>query len=202
MSSLTLVLGRKGTGKTTKVKSLLRRKSHVLVYDPNDEYRELEPAKEPPPTPTTGSVWIRALEVLIGGGPLKRLVDDPPCEKPDWRHVVRTRTDFDRFLALVEKADGYTVAVDEAHFHWRQHRERLDELVQTLRHRDQDWILVSHRAAWVPYSILSQLDRVYLFQMTLTSDLEAFRRQIADIDIEAVRKLGVGKCLEIDVAHN
>lgn len=39
-AELSLVVGRRGSGKSTKVKSMIAHKSRVIVFDPQDEYSE------------------------------------------------------------------------------------------------------------------------------------------------------------------
>ena len=184
-------------GKTTWLKKLLHKRSHVLVFDPNHEYADLVPEPEYDFVSEPLGAVSEGLNML---GWTNLFAQQRPVEKAAGRHVVVEGGDFDGFLDLVEAADGYTVAIDEAHLMWETHKGRIDKLMRTMRHREQDWFFVSHRVSWTPKSIQSQVDWFIVFRQTLGGDLTALERDFPDVDVEAVPGLGVGQFLDVEIS--
>ena len=161
----------------------------MLLYDPNEEHFDLEikrPRKRERSIFELISSWFDS-----GGRP-------PETKDREERQFFRQTDDFDAFLDVAELADGFTVAVDEAHDVWVSHRPRLDKLIHTTRHRQQSWYLISHRLAWCPASIQSQLDKLVVFRMNFAPDLDTLRRDWG-IEPDRIRNLAVGQFVEIEL---
>jgi len=177
---------------------LLRPEKHLLLYDPNNEYGDLVPKTEYELVERIPAAIWRAFGML---GYLRLAPDLQALPKIPDRHVVRSSGAFDAFLDLVSEAQGYAIAVDEAHQFWESHRRRFDEFIRTMRHREQSWYLISHRAAWVPRSIQSQVDRLVLFQTTSGRDLRYLQLEYEGIDTDELRALGIGQYVDLAVSR-
>lgn len=200
---LTLIIGRKGTGKTTLLKRRLADVSRLLIFDPNDEYADLVPGRTPDMGPADEAGLMRTALDILGwpqlAGDLRAAPAVLDVAEPE-TVVIRQVHDFAGFLVLVRDAQGWTIAIDEAHHWWETHRRVLDELVRTMRHREQDWYLVSHRAAWVPRSIQSQIDRLVIFQTTSGGDIKYLEAEYAGVDGDQLRGLGIGEHVDLDIS--
>jgi len=151
---------------------MLQQYPRVLLLDPMREHATVEP----PPPPHL----VRMRDAFLG---LQR------------REVIRVAS-LPEFLAYVEHALGWCVAIDEAHLFWAgDDARRIENAMRVMRHRRQDWFLVSHRIAWTPISVVSQLDRLLAFQMTWGTDLIKLQDEFG-MEPETLKALGVGECCE------
>jgi len=155
---------------------------------------------------TRGSgVLARAFRMLAGKPDLKLPAvvaaapeQASPAELDRDVVIVQDEEDLDWFLdELCVKAVGYTVAIDEAHDWW--HDPRIVTLIRTMRHREQDWWLISQRTATAPHAILSQLDRIVCFHMWWQPDLKMMKERF-QLHPGELRSLGVGEYVERDVS--
>ena len=222
---LGLIAGVKGSGKSVRLHELLKNLNRLLVFDPMGEHTSLgtvyaENIQHAAVTETLGdelgllagvpSLLMQAIGILAGR-PLRSLwrplvpevispmIPEPadPVDPDVDRVVVQDPDDIDWFLGgLCEMADGYTVAIDEALLFW--HHPLLAKQIFTMRHRRQDWWLVTQRLAKCPHEILSQLDRVMIFNMWWPPDLDMLLERFG-IDPEAVAQLKVGECIDKQV---
>jgi len=161
----------------------------VLLYDPNEEHGPLDVRR---PRLRQRSLFEHIAAWFASGG------RPPETKDREERQFFRLVEGFDDFLDVAELAEGYTVAIDEAHDVWVSHRTRLDRLVHTVRHREQSWYLISHRLAWCPASIQSQLDKLVVFRMNFAPDLDTLRRDWG-IEPDRIRNLAVGQFVEIEL---
>ena len=104
---------------------------------------------------------------------------------------------FQRFLDIADRAYGYTVVLDEAHLFWDDWGKQISNLIRTVRHREQDWWFVTHRFAYTPGAVLSQLDEAYLFKTILPADLERIKRGYG-VEPDALKGLGVGEYVKLE----
>jgi len=197
-------MGRKGTGKTYLLRELLDDVERLLLFDPNGEYGSLVP--QPAAAPSALPRWRLVAEAfhILGWhrlAELAQVTDAPGGDGEPPRQVIRSVKNFELFMDLVREADGWSIAIDEAHHYWERHRVLIDELVRTMRHRQQDWFMISHRASWIPKSVISQVDVLILFQTTSGGDLKFLAAEFEGIDPDELRGLGIGEYVELTVSR-
>jgi len=200
----------------------LKDKDKLLVFDPMQEHSELgtlylQALDYAADVVTLGAAAVPEIGLLmrgihlLAGRPLgslwrprvaDRAIDRAvqetvePASDVD-RVIVQDPDDIDWFLGgLVEMAEGYTVAVDEAHLYW--HNPLLAKQIFTMRHRRQDWWIITQRVANAPHAILSQLDKVVCFNMWWVPDLEMMQERFG-LDPEELKNLTVGQYVERNV---
>ena len=171
------------------------------------EHRELLPAQPEPSLSACNTdveqPGILARGLLIAAGQPAETVQaiGPASAAPphDDREVIVEHHDMDFFIRLAWEADGWTVAVDEAPDFWRSHGEELTRLVRTMRHRHQDIWFSGQRTVMTPHGILSQVDRLLVFCMTWTPDLDVLRNWFHVTD-DDVMGLGVGEFIDKEIS--
>lgn len=151
---------------------MLMHRPRVILYDPMREHGQVEP---PPAT-----MLDRALEALLP-------------DRPPRRQVLRTDNPRE-MLAWIPHARNWTIALDEAHNLWHEYAREFEAHMRLMRHRGQDWFLISHRVQWTPLSIVSQVDRLIVGHMTLRADLDKLANDFG-LDSEAVIKLKTGEAI-------
>lgn len=162
---ISVVLGRRGSGKTTWIRTRLRTLSRVLVFDTLAEYGSDTEASPDLPS------FLDAVE--RSQGRYFRISFVPYREDPE--------AALDIFLRAAWIVGDLTVVIDEVDavsspvsVPWE-----LQKLIRYGRHRRLSVIVASRRAAEVPRLITSQADEVVSFNQSEPTDLEYLRRYVS-----------------------
>jgi len=156
---ISVVLGRRGCGKTTLIKGVIASRPRLLVFDTLAEYGR------------SGKVF-RSIPPLIdyveanAYGQFRAVYQ--PVETQD------LETDFSDFMRLAWIAGANTIVVDEID-QVSSPSSVPDQLARNLRygrHRKMFVIAASRRAADVPRLITSQADELYTFNQTEPRDIQ------------------------------
>lgn len=202
-----LVTGMSGTGKSTRVKELLRswqqRGVRIVALDPGDEFSRhgvqtglvrLGPLKHRM-TATELAANPRAmlaprLSLSVVPGPTVR----------DWARA------FELVAGLARHAGRLVIVAEEAgtwchaatHPACSRAAAELGALAATGRHQGIALVIISQRAAMVPATVRSQCTDALIFRQEETADLEALSARWRD-DSLATRlpALADGECVEL-----
>jgi DNA helicase HerA-like ATPase len=171
---LTVILGRKGTGKTTIASRLIRDelqgRGRVVVIDPVGEY------------PSTVQV-----------GPFDPSVDSY-LSNERFRlsiHPVR-RLDLDVIIPKLLLRGRMLVVIDECHL-FQDAADLPDSLLDLItlgRRAEVDQVWITQRPQRVHKDVLSQLDVAYLFAATEVRDLDYLGKRISFEAASKVSQLG------------
>jgi len=171
------VLGRKGMGKTTLVKELIREYPRVVVLDTNGEY---------------GDAVAEQYGEL--GEAVHRLAEVAPVESHSSFSIAyvpdQIPEDGLAFLSVAWEVTDCLVVVDEAAMYCASFvlPDEISKLVRLGRHRAISQVYVAQRAASLPRDITAQSDCVVSFQQHEGRDLE-YMRQLFGERAEALRTI-------------
>lgn len=158
-NKITTVLGMKGSGKTTLVKFLTRKRQRILFLDPNLEYRE--------------GLIFRSFQQLLQW--------HVRAEDPEQRYICRFESDADiaDALAFAWSAQGWALVVEEADLLCSPQgiEETFSRIIRHGRHRKLDLFAVSRRPAEISRLLTSQSDEIISFAQREESDLEYLRKR-------------------------
>lgn len=161
-NKITLILGRKGTGKTTLAKQRASSASRLLVVDNLVEYHQ-------------GLIFERygALEHYA---PQNRECFACVCRfttDDEQRRLFQLAWDLGHLTLLAEEVDWYAPPSRPAK---GSAAEKFLELLKYGRHRDLSIIGVSRRPAEITRMLTSQADEIVSFQQTEPGDLKYLQK--------------------------
>lgn len=153
-AKIAAVIGRKGSGKSFRVKRALAKWRRWVAWDLRGEYAEIHGAR----------LWHDVREFakhLADGGTVEREVFACPAWQFDaWCKWVFETGDL---VAIVEEVTRY---VSPGHA-----PEPLQDLLDRNRHARVDLVLVAPRIAEIPKAVLHQADDVLCAQIELPADV-------------------------------
>ena len=179
-----VVLGRRGSGKTTLVKSRLDLFPRVLICDPNHEYEGRAPD------------GLSGLYQLARSERKFRLVFRPPLgvaeaeelEAVDCLAEIAYRTG--NLLLVVEEADRYTK-------HGKDTLPYLRLLIDQGRHNEIGVVMVARRPSRLPKDVIENASALYLFHIHEPHS-QRYLAGIIGADVAQLAGLGAGDYLEWD----
>lgn len=175
-----VVLGRRGSGKTTLVKSWLPGLRRLLVVDPNHEYKG-------------GTVCTRvgALYEAAREADTFQLVYRPPVGIPDDDELARV----DLVAAVALDVGRCLLVIDEADRYVKHGRDTLPHVAQAInqgRHRGVGMVTVARRPSRLPKDVIENASALYLFHLHEPHSLR-YLAGIIGADVERLRGLGPGE---------
>lgn len=154
-TSVALVFGKRGSGKTTLVKELLKKHDRYIVIDKLGEYPGVIVSNE-----------MQALRIMR--------------KKPeDFKIIIRLEEPRPQLFDILYCVTDYLLVVEELSFFCSSHKidKGLFSIMAYGRHRGIDFIGVTQRPAQMNPLIRTQADTVYSFKMCEPIDqkyLEAY----------------------------
>jgi len=181
---LIAVYGRRGSGKTTRVKALVKDAPAVLVFDPRDEYAaELSMRR----VSGEGHDWagdlVRAIQADWQGRPWVSFVPAPGREDEQLHRVAsllwRIQAPYEagqddrQFTLVVEEMDlGYPVSRLPAEL------DGMPRLCNQGRHAGVSIIGVTQRPANVSATFRGNVEKMYIFALAWGGDQSAILQMI------------------------
>lgn len=184
-NKITGIIGRKGTGKSTKLEELLSVRDRVLVLDPMAEHDW---------TPNE----ISSLETLSEFFRWNR-------KKQQWAASFVPGESIDEDVEdasrIAYKAGDHAIGIDEISlFSSAGHMPKaLGRMIRTGRHRKMDIYWTGLRANEVPRTLTSVTDEFILFSQTEPLDLDAIAKRCGVDIAERVGELKLHEYLVWDV---
>lgn len=184
-NKITGIIGRKGTGKSTKLEELLSARDRVLVLDPMAEHDW---------TPNE----ISSLETLSEFFRWNR-------KKPQWAASFVPGESIDEDVEdasrIAYKAGDHAIGIDEISlFTTAGHMPKaLGRMIRTGRHRKMDIYWTGLRANEVPRTLTSLTDEFILFSQTEPLDLDAIAKRCGVDVADRVGELQLHEYLIWDV---
>lgn len=184
-NKITGIIGRKGTGKSTKLEELLSGRDRVLVLDPMAEHDW---------TPNE----ISSLETLSEFFRWNR-------KKQQWAASFVPGESIDQDVEdasrIAYKAGDHAIGIDEISlFTTAGHMPKaLGRMIRTGRHRKMDIYWTGLRANEVPRTLTSLTDEFILFSQTEPLDLDAIAKRCGTEVAERVGELKLHEYLIWDV---
>ena len=176
-----VVLGRRGSGKTTLVKSFLPRFHRVIVVDPNHEY--------------SGEVFTSLGDLYracLGGGSFQ-VVYQPPTGAPDADELDRV----DCVAQVAWTVRSVLLVIDEADRYVRLGKDTLPYVrlvIDQGRHRNVGLCAIARRPSRVPKDVIENASSLYLFHCHEPHS-QRYLAGIIGADVEALAGLSAGQYL-------
>lgn len=190
-----LIVGKTGSGKSTKAKALLAGElehgSRIVAFDPHDEYsREGRKSEQVRLGPLTQRCTVDDLE----RDPARWLDrEDLALAVVPSTNRAECARDFDSVKELVASTGNLVLLVDEVGYFGDLAREELIEVACQFRHHSVGCILVAQCAVQVPKIARRQASQIWSGRQDDPEDLEALSK-IAGPDFAAkVSRLSRGE---------
>lgn len=194
-AELSLVVGRRGSGKSTKVKSMIGENSRVIVFDPQDEYREagfgsgntaelikthlarswedgFRAAYVPPANRETMALDVLAKFILQ--------IQEPYRAGQDERQIT---------LVVEEMNLGYPVQALPAHF------DGMARICNQGRHYGVNVIGVTQRPALVSTTFRGNISEAFIFPLSWGDDKNAVLQMLGREHADQLTQLADYRCL-------
>lgn len=192
-AELTLIVGKRGSGKSTITKALIKGRQKIVVFDPRDEYtrgakcRTLAQVKK-----VMKAGWGRGFELsyVPPGGREPAALHDLVCFL--WSAQAPYQKGIDpRKLTLVieEMNQGYPVYALPADM------RGMDTAVNQGRHVGLELVGVTQRPALVSMNFRSQVSSTYLFALEEEQDVKLMARKFGRGLEDKIRNLPKYHCL-------
>jgi hypothetical protein len=171
-----VIIGRKGHGKTTLLKLLLRPLKRYAVFDVLGAYREF------------GALVSTQAEA---------------CTYDKTVYIPRTEAidaEYEEFAAAVLRCGNRTIILDEAHWIYRPKGvgKNAQMVLRLGRHVAVGLWLATHRVLDLAKLVYQQADHLFLGQLLVYRDLEELRRIYGPV-VEKAKELRPREFLYIDV---
>jgi len=173
------IVGRKGSGKSTRVATLLKYAPRILVWDPMEEYQDALPDSVSDSIDDLYEYFNQA-----DAQPTFACSYSPGGDLPDeFEEVCRLVNDFGRVLFCVEEAPlvckaGWVSPV-------------FGKIIRTGRHHGIDLLWTAQRASEVSRTLTSATDDWILFSQTEPRDLDAIAERCGRDIADRVANLGL-----------
>lgn len=197
-ADVALVVGKRGTGKSTFAKRLAGAEQDagrsVLVLDPHDEYSRHGRACE---AVELGPLRSRCTVDELLASP--SLLDQPALSLavvPEERSAEGLADAVTEVVALAEATGGLTLFLDEVGFYSELIASRLNVLATQSRHASMPLVLVAQRTVQIPKTARTQASALYSFRQTNRDDLKELSELVEDDTFAAaVKRLHRGRFL-------
>jgi len=171
-----VVIGRKGHGKTTLLKLLLKPLKRYAIFDILGAYREFGALV---PTPAEACTYDKTVYI-------------PQTEAIE--------LEYEEFAAAVLRCGNRTIILDEAHWIYRPKgiQKNAQMVLRLGRHVAVGLWLATHRVLDLAKLTYQQADHLFLGQLLVYRDLEELRRIYGPV-VEKAKELRPREFLYIDV---
>jgi hypothetical protein len=184
------VIGRKGSGKSTRFEELLERRDRIIIFDPMAEH-------DWTPNELAGPKPIETAKEFFDWG--KR--------KPQWAANFvpgdDLEADLEALSRMVYDRGECAFGVEEIPLICSANHmpDNFGKLVRTGRHRGVDLFWTAQRAAEVPRTLTSLTDEFVFFSQTEPRDLDAIAARCGSDVADQVGRLGMHDSLHWDVIN-
>jgi len=154
-NKIVLILGRKGSGKTSLVRAIVPKLERVVVLDPLEEYHGLIRARD-------FNSLLSFLEAVHEHRKIRIA-----C-------TFSTMEEYERAIYLVREVGNIWIIIEELNYFvdcW-SHEEAYLDLIRFGRHDGVSILMVAQRAAEIPKLFTSQSDAIVSFKQTEPRDLD------------------------------
>jgi len=171
-----VIIGRKGHGKTTLLKILLKPLKRYAIFDILGAYREFGALV---PTPADACVYDKAVYI-------------PQTEALE--------LEYEEFASSVLRCGNRTIILDEAHWIYRPKGvgKNAQMVLRLGRHVAVGLWLATHRVLDLAKLTYQQADHLFIGQLLVYRDLEELRRIYGPV-VEKAKELRPREFLYIDV---
>jgi len=181
-SEITLILGRRGCGKTTLAKTMLAQKKRLIIFDPHGEYKIGLVARD---FKEFSSYLLK--ERFNPNMKITYVIDEEDInfifymtckmvyEIPDCTFVIE---EIGRFVTPISFPKSF------------------DRLIRFSRHKDISIIGITQRATDIPRILRSQANMICTFQQIESGDLKYLEKFLDADDIKAIRAFDKFEYLE------
>lgn len=170
LKQVTLIFGKRGSGKTFLANKLFRQEKSAVVIDFFKEYR--------------GGIIIQDLQSFI----------DEYNKNPKRRFIVQIPNDEDNLLilSLVYQVGNTALYIEECSRYCDTHsiEPQLEAFTFWGRHANTSIVMIAQRPTQLNRHVLSQADTVICFQLTDSRDLLYVEQHFGKTARDNVRELG------------
>jgi DNA helicase HerA-like ATPase len=173
-----VILGKKGTGKTTLAKRIINQSlNKIIVLDVTGEYRE-----------------NNKLTNIYDTQTLREIVENNRYYRINYNFVDEKELDI--IIKTIMTDSNITVVFDEAHEVIKE--KSVLRLIRYSRHLNLNLIFVSHRIYDIPTILRSQMDYICIFRMQELRDLE-YLEKFLRTPPEEIRSLDKFEYIEYNI---
>ena len=169
------ILGRRGCGKSTLTKALLRSRSRVLIFDTLQEYSDVSNIR------ISTVDFLECLRVAEHGYFRIGLCASDEDTDESFALFCRAAWSVGDVLVVVDEIDGVTSAVSVP--------QEFAKLVRYGRHRNIEIITAARRAHDIPRILTSQTDYFCSFNQSEPNDKQYISKAVSVEYAEAVSRL-------------
>jgi len=170
-NKITIILGKKGQGKTTKAKELIKGRERLIILDTLGEYQE-EPIQ---------LENLTTLKIYLSQKTPFRFRIAYKYEEEDIEDIFSVLYKIEQYTLVLEEVDNYSSAnfcpVD------------LRKIIRYGRHKGINVIATSRRPASVNRLLSSQADDMYIYRFTEPRDITYIRELTNKETSEKVKSL-------------
>ena len=181
------IIGRKGSGKSRRFRSLIRTCPRLILFDPLSEHTWC---------PNATRTVERLHDFLF-----KHAADGRKSWAGRYIPQGEPRRDFEPFGAMVYERGHVTLGVEEVGLISAPNSlpANFDRIVRLGRHKGINLVWTSQRIAEVSKRLTSATDRFFIFRHTEPRDLDALEDRCGTGVADRVAKLGLHDFIEFDV---
>lgn len=181
---LIAVYGRRGSGKTTRVKALVKDAPAVLVFDPRDEYAgELGMRRVSGDGPEWPAELVRAIQADWQGRPWVAFVPRPGSEAEQLHRVAALLWRIQARYEAGEDDRQFTLVIEEMDLGYPVHKlpadlDGMPRLCNQGRHAGISIIGVTQRPANVSATFRGNVEKMYIFALAWGGDQQTILQMI------------------------
>jgi len=175
-NEVTIVVGRKGCGKSTLSASLIKSVRRVVVLDPQNEYNV--------------GVKVNSLHAFVDVITRYRFSDDMKITYfPE--DMTNRKKWFDGICKIVYAVGNLTFVIEELGLFMSatSFPEEFAKLVMSSRHKRINIVGITQRATKIPRDLRSQADKIYTFHQVEPLDLKYIAEYMEAGNVSRIRSL-------------
>ncbi|MBA7495392.1 hypothetical protein ES702_05974 [subsurface metagenome] len=169
---VSLILGKRGSGKSYLVKKILQKNKHFVVFDTLGEYTDGVTFQE---LPKLLEFWEKFIDKNF------RLIYQPLRPKEEFEDICRLVWACGDLTFVVEEIDTFCGSFDLP--------EHFAHIIQRGRHKDITLIGISQRPYGINRLLSSQAKEMCIFNTTEPRDLDYLKNYIEQGGVEQLKNL-------------